>query len=111
MGNESKRVEDTPIIQATVGDLAKAIVHAVGIGIRHDESCVSDDPKKNVNKHYVYGLKGLAELLGCSYPTASRLKSAGMFDGAISQVNNIIVADADMILDLYKSKKKIQRKK
>ncbi len=55
-----------------------------------------------VEKHYVYGLQGLCDLLGCSTATASRIKKSGVIDEAISQTGNTIVIDADLALDLLK---------
>lgn len=55
-----------------------------------------------VEKHYVYGLQGLCDLLGCSTATASRIKKSGVIDEAISQTGNTIVVDADLALDLLK---------
>lgn len=51
---------------------------------------------------YVYGIQGLANLLGCSVPTASRIKKSGILDGAITQVNRTIVIDPDKALELLR---------
>ena len=53
-------------------------------------------------KRYVYGIAGIAQLFGCSIPTAQRIKSSGVIDAAISQCGKIIVTDADMALDLLR---------
>lgn len=73
------------------------------------KECLADalfNPEPNegvrVKKHYVYGLQGLCDLLGCSTATASRIKQSGVIDAAISQVGNTIVVDADLALDLIK---------
>lgn len=63
-----------------------------------------------VKKHYVYGLKGLCDLLGCSTSTAARIKSSGIIDEAISQVGNTIIVDADLALDLIKVRKGKKRR-
>lgn len=57
-------------------------------------------------KHYVYGLKGLCSLLGCSISTAARIKQSGAIDAAVSQRGKIIVIDADLVLDILNVKKK-----
>ena len=67
------------------------------------------DEGVKVKKHYVYGLQGLCDLLGCSTATASRIKRSGVIDAAISQVGKIIVVDADLALDLIKAKKPHKR--
>ena len=69
----------------------------------------SPDEGVKVKKHYVYGLQGLCDLLGCSTATASRIKRSGVIDAAISQVGKIIVVDADLALDLIKAKKPHKR--
>lgn len=55
-------------------------------------------------KEYVYGLKGLAKMLGCSRATASKIKSSGIIDDAISQVGNVIVIDKFKALELISTK-------
>ena len=71
------------------------------------EALFAPNPDEGViaKKHYVYGLQGLCNLLGCSTATASRIKRSGVIDAAISQVGKIIVVDADLALDLIKTKK------
>lgn len=60
-------------------------------GITTDES---------LNKRYVYGLAGLAQLLGCSKVTASRIKRSGKIDKAISQCGRKIIIDKNLALQL-----------
>ena len=59
-----------------------------------------EDSKPKVPK-YVYGIKGLAQLLGCSTSTAERLKRSGVLDGAIMQRNRSIMVDAQRALALF----------
>ena len=66
--------------------------------------------ENSVPKHYVYGLKGLAQLMGCSYPTAFRIKKSGIIDPAISQVGKIIVIDTDLAIDLLKVRRNVGRR-
>lgn len=56
----------------------------------------------NEEKKYVYGLKGLARLLGCSRTKASEIKSSGIIDDAIIQNGNLIVIDKEEALKLLK---------
>ena len=51
-------------------------------------------------RHFVYGLSGLARLIGCSLPTANRIKQSGKIDRAITQVGRRIIVDADLALEL-----------
>ena len=66
----------------------------------------SEGKAKIAPKRYVYGIAGIAKLFGCSEPTAQRIKSSGEIDDAISQINGIIVVDADYALDLLRVSKK-----
>lgn len=53
-----------------------------------------------VAKKFVYGLRGLAELFGCSIPTANRIKQSGKIDKAITQIGRKIIVDAELALEL-----------
>ena len=55
----------------------------------------SEDPKK-----HVYGIKGIAQLFGCSIPTAHRIKKSGKISKAITQIGRKIIVDADLALEL-----------
>ncbi len=70
-------------------------------------------PKEKMGgKHYIYGLKGLCKLLGCSYSTAYRIKRSGILNAATSQIRRTIVFDADMVLEIVNlDKKNILRKR
>ena len=50
---------------------------------------------------YVYGLKGIAQLFGCSTSTAQRIKSSGVIDPAIRQRNRRIIVDTQTALRLF----------
>lgn len=55
------------------------------------------------NKH-VYGIDGLARILGCSKSHASKLKGKGLFDKAIVQNGRKIIIDKEMALELFNKK-------
>ena len=57
------------------------------------------------DKHYVYGIQGIADTFGCSIPTANRIKASGLIDDAICQVGRKIVVDPEMAIELLKGKK------
>jgi hypothetical protein len=59
-----------------------------------------DMPVMNPNKKYVYGIHGIAQLFGCSMPTANRIKKSGKIDKAITQIGRKIIIDADLALEL-----------
>ena len=51
-------------------------------------------------EHNVYGIAGIAQIFGCSIPTASRIKKSGIISEAITQVGRKIVVNADKALEL-----------
>lgn len=53
-------------------------------------------------KHYKYGIAGIAKIFGCSIPTANRIKKSGVIDAAITQVNRKITVDSELALNLAK---------
>ena len=53
-------------------------------------------------KHYEYGIAGIAKIFGCSIPTANRIKKSGVIDAAITQVNRKITVDSELALSLAK---------
>ncbi len=75
-----------------------------GLGLSMIES--DDMEPKDVKKHLVYGLAGLAQLLGVCRATASKIKSSGVLDPAISQIGKVIVTDADLALAILNTRKK-----
>ncbi len=86
--------DNTRVIDLTVGDFLDVVetrVRQVLNGTTKDE---------NEKRRYVYGLKGLMNLLGCSKTTASRLKQSGKLDEAITQCGSLIIIDADKALQL-----------
>ena len=55
-----------------------------------------------VQKRTFYGIEGIAQMFGCSVPTANRIKRSGIIDAAITQIGRKIIVDADMALALAK---------
>lgn len=95
--------ERTRLIDVTVGDFIDYLKDCGLIG--HPESKI-----EYAGPEYVYGLEGLAKLLGCSIGTASRRKQSGEFDKAISQVGRKIIIDAKQVLEIARiSKQKYRR--
>ena len=82
--------DDTRIIDLTVGEL-KSI-------IRSEAPKVENVPERRI----VYGLKGIAEIFGCSTPTAQRIKNSGKINKAITQVGRKIIVDVEKALELNK---------
>ena len=53
-------------------------------------------------KNLIYGLSGLRELLGCSHPTAQRIKDSGKIP--YKQIGRKIIFDADAVLTALNKK-------
>ena len=85
---------DRPIWQLTVGEL---------LDILQSERPVQK-LEKTPEKRIVYGLKGIAEIFGCSTSTAQRIKNSGKIKKAITQVGRKIIVDADLALRLFREK-------
>ena len=64
-----------------------------------------------VQKHTYYGIEGIAQVFGCSVPTANRIKRSGIIDAAITQIGRKIIVDADMALALAKEAEANKEKK
>lgn len=54
------------------------------------------------DKKYVYGIRGLSNLLGCGKTNAQRIKNTGVIDEAITQVGRKIMIDKHKALKLIK---------
>lgn len=87
--------KETRIIDLTLGELLEAVEDRV-------KEVIAGKPDKEANteKRYVYGLKGLARLLGCSKTTASRIKTSGKIDKAITQIGALLIIDSELALKL-----------
>lgn len=55
------------------------------------------------NKKYVYGIRGIANLLNCSIAKANRIKKKGIIDDAIIQEGRSIMVDVDLALKLIRN--------
>lgn len=66
-------------------------------------------PQSNSEKKYVYCIDGIAEIFGCSRPTASRIKKSGRINAAIRQIRRKIVVDVELALSLAGQKKEARR--
>lgn len=98
----SKNSINTRVIDLTLGELLDAIEARIRETRKEDAQGEDNKPKP---KRFVYGLKGLQKLFGCSKTTASRIKASGKIDKAITQVGALIIIDADMALELAEKNK------
>lgn len=83
--------KDTLITNMTIADLDAyfdARDERLKAEIQAMLNSVDDTPK------YVYGLEGLAEILGCSVRTAARIKASGKLDGAISMQGRTMIINS-----------------
>ena len=55
-------------------------------GSTQQEGDTQDKAPAKGERHFVYGLSGLARLFWCSLSTANRIKQSGKIDRAITQV-------------------------
>ena len=69
-------------------------------GSTQREGDIQGKTSSKEERHFVYGLSGLARLFGCSLPIANRIKQSGKIDRAITQVGRKIIVDADLALEL-----------
>lgn len=77
---------------------------------QNDEAKNQDTPSQATpEKKYVYGIDGIAEIFGCSRPTASRIKKSGRINAAIRQIGRKIVVDVELALSLVGQKKETRR--
>ena len=67
--------DNKALFQATIGDLKEMIEELFSPG-----SDFPEEPQRDVKKHLVYGIAGLAKLLGVCRSTASKIKSTGILD-------------------------------
>lgn len=97
MGND---IKNKPLMMLTVEELMEVLLPA--IGIKTDES---DSQGPDKEKKYVYGVAGLAKLLGCSIATAQRRISSGKIDECIIRTGRIIMIDREAVLEILKGGK------
>lgn len=64
------------------------------------KEAIPDKPKK-----YVYGIRGIAKLFGCSTSSANRIKKSGIINKAIIQNGRKIIIDSELALELMKASK------
>lgn len=58
--------------------------------------------ESKIDKNLIYGIAGLSNLLGCSVPTAQRIKDSGKIP--YTQIGRKIIFDADAVLTALNKK-------
>lgn len=92
--------KDKPIWQLTIGEFVAILESRLPV------VKIESIPKNTTDIKYVYGIAGLAKLIGCSKNYAGILKRTGMFDEAISQNGRTIIIDAELALKLFNDNQK-----
>ena len=87
-------LQDTRIIDLTVAQLAEIIDRAV------EESLARRQTQDNMPR-FVYGIKGIAQILGVSERQARYIKSTGLLRKAIKQQGRTIITDVNLALQLF----------
>ena len=85
-----------PILLATMGEFLEAVQSLMGTGANVPTKEVDSDRKN------VYGVRGLAKLLGCSISTAQRRISSGALDDCIRRNGRLLIIDSEGALDALK---------
>lgn len=89
-----RQMDDIRIIDLTVSELRSLIRRSVA-------EALSDLESAEKTPDFVYGIKGLAELLNISERQARYIKNRGDLRGAIRQSGRTIVTDARKALELF----------
>lgn len=69
--------------------------------IKNSTTANNNSPITEQKKTY-YGIEGIAQVFGCSVPTANRIKKSGIIDEAIIQIGRKIIVDGEKALILAK---------
>jgi hypothetical protein len=85
----------TPIWQLTVGEFIE-----IQEQVTKPQTVITPLEKK-----YVYGITGIAELFSCSKTTANSIKQSGKIDKAIVQIGRKIAVDAELAMSLVSKKR------
>ena len=100
--NVPSKQNEKLLLQATVSEVAEAL--AVCLKQAGQDTGTELSKATRSVKKFVYGIKGLAQLCGCSRAKAQRLKSSGKIDQAIFQDGHTIIIDAELALQLIQKK-------
>lgn len=74
------------------------------LALQKEKEDITTTIVRDHSKKYVYGIAGIAQLFGCSIPTANRIKKSGKIKKAITQIGRKIIVDADLAMELAGNK-------
>ena len=101
----SKKIDIRTLLDKPIWQLSgREFVALIKSTLQDAKSGKEEEPRKR----FVYGLDGICGLFGCSKSTAERIKQSGVIDAAISQVNRKIVVDAELALQLFGNRMRVQ---
>ena len=89
----------TPLAALTVGDIKELLTE---LGVAHSGQVAQKN--QNPGKRYVYGLKGIQSLFGCSHLTAQRYKDTFLAPAVMQQGRKIVI-DVEQAVELFKPHK------
>ena len=94
--------DNMPIGAMNIGELKALLVEILqdNLGNTINRSNATAAPKR-----YVYGIKGIEELFGCSHATAQHYKDTILAD-AVTQNGRKIVVDVELAMQLFGQNKK-----
>lgn len=84
----------TPLVSLTAGEFAQVLREAL------KASPPKPSPQQATGKNYVYGIAGIADLLGVSKVTAQRYKDT-FLQPAVMQRGRKLITDADKAMKLF----------
>ncbi|ALU26846.1 DUF3853 family protein [Myroides odoratimimus] len=94
-------LKEKPVWQMTGQELLNLLKE---IAVNESPHSSTNLPKDTLSKRYVYGIRGIAELFGCSISTANKIKKEGKIKSAILQYGRKIIVDAELALELFSKK-------
>lgn len=97
-----EKIKEKPLFQLTVGEFM-IVQNRANMATKETENKSYTDTKDS--KRYIYGIRGIAKLFGCSISSANRLKKSGVIDKAIIQNGRKIIVDSELALKLVKESK------
>jgi len=92
---------NTPVWQLTAGELIEFIVGSMHNVIPER----NNKPDFEHSDKYVYGIAGIAKLLGVSNTMVHEYRKQGWIEPAIKQLGRKIVCDAPLALELFGKRK------
>ncbi|MDM1537489.1 DUF3853 family protein [Myroides odoratimimus] len=94
-------LKEKPVWQMTGQELLNLLKE---IAVNESPNSSTNLSKDTLSKRYVYGIRGIAELFGCSISTANKIKKEGKIKSAILQYGRKIIVDAELALELFSKK-------